>query len=127
MKQFNINKGATLPYLEVVPVNDGRNGFRKLCYAIQTADVYFSMTDVETGIKKISNARAEIVYQEGGDCVDRFKIRYKWNKRDTNTVGRFKATFRIVFGNAPAVEGMDFPDGELLVPIQEDIIVCVNS
>ena len=35
MKQFNINKDATLPYLEIEPVMNGRYNFRKLYEAIQ--------------------------------------------------------------------------------------------
>lgn len=126
MKQFNINQKSTLPYLEIEPTQDGKTTYKSLCYAIQAADVFFSMTDIETGIKKVANAPAEIVVTEYDDCSDRFFIRYKWKKRDTDTIGRYRATFRIVFKDSPVIDGMDLPHGELIVPIQEDIIINVQ-
>ena len=43
MKIFTINKDATLPYLEMEPIVDGRHSFGKLFIAIQSATVKFSM------------------------------------------------------------------------------------
>ena len=55
MKQFVINKNSTLPYLEIEPVHDGRHTYKKLYLAIQAATVTFTMTNMESGIKKIAN------------------------------------------------------------------------
>ena len=68
MKQFNINKDATLPYLELEPVMNGRNTFRKLYEAIQGATVTFSMKNIDTGVWKIANAKAYVV--DCTDCID---------------------------------------------------------
>ena len=76
MKIFNINRGSTVPYLEMEPIVDGRNDFGKLYIAIQSATVTFSMTNVDTGVKKIANAPAYVVPFNDGGCEDRFKIQY---------------------------------------------------
>lgn len=127
MKIFTINKGATLPYLEMEPIVDGRHSFGKLFIAIQSATVKFSMVNVETNVKKIANAEAYVVPFDDGGCEDKFKIQYRWKKRDTAEPGRYKAQFTIKFDNNITVEGMSLPSGELVVPIHEDLIVCVNE
>ena len=53
---FFLTKNSTLPNLRMEVINDGRNDFRKAYLALQAATVTFSMTDMETGIKKIANA-----------------------------------------------------------------------
>ena len=97
MKQFNINKDATLPYLEIEPVMNGRNTFRKLYEALQNADISFSMKNIDTGIWKIANAQANIVNSTEQGCEDRFKIQYRWKTRDTKEAGRYLAQFKIKF------------------------------
>lgn len=125
MKQFNINKDATLPYLEIEPVMNGRNTFRKLYEAIQNADISFSMKNIDTGIWKIANAQANIVNSTEQGCEDRFKIQYRWKTRDTKEAGRYLAQFKIKFLNDIVSGDTIFPKGELIVPIYEDIIVNV--
>lgn len=126
MKQFNINKDATLPYLEIEPIVNGRNSFRKLYEAIQSADVKFSMKNIDTGIWKIANAQAHIVDCTEQGCEERFKIQYRWNKRDTKEVGRYLAQFKITFSDDIVSGSTIFPKGELIVPIGEDIIVNIS-
>jgi hypothetical protein len=125
MKQFNINKDATLPYLEIEPVMNGRNTFRKLYEAIQNADISFSMKNIDTGIWKIANAQANIVNSTEQGCEDRFKIQYRWKTRDTKEAGRYLAQFKIKFLNDIVSGDTIFPKGELIVPIYEDIIVNI--
>ena len=125
MKQFNINKDATLPYLEIEPVMNGRNTFRKLYEALQNADISFSMKNIDTGIWKIANAQANIVNSTEQGCEDRFKIQYRWKTRDTKEAGRYLAQFKIKFLNDIVSGYTIFPKGELIVPIYEDIIVNV--
>ena len=55
MKEFNINKNYTLPYLEMKIIKDGRNDYKKEYYALQNADVYFTMVNLNSGVKVISN------------------------------------------------------------------------
>lgn len=128
MKTFNIKKNATLPYLEMVPIADGRNDFGRLYLAIQSATVTFFMENIATGVKKIANAPVSVVSYDDGGCEDKFKLQYRWNKRDTNEVGRFKGQFRIKFdGNITTDDGSQYPSGELLVPIQEDLMICITE
>lgn len=126
MQQFNINKNATLPYLEIELIQDGRNDYRKAYYAIQNADVYFTMTNLDNGVRIIANSKCEVItYSEG--CEEKFKIRYKWKKNDTKISGRYVGTFKIVFGDDLTVDGYEFPSGELIVPISEELIINVTD
>lgn len=127
MKQFNINKDSMLPYLEIEPILNGRFTFAKLYDAIQNADVTFSMKNVDTGIWKIANAKANIVNCTEQGCEDRFKIQYRWNKRDTKECGRYLAQFKIMFYDDIVSGDYIFPKGELIVPIGEDIIVNISD
>lgn len=125
---FTINKGAELPKLRMELIQDGKSDFRKFYIAIQAADsVTFTMTNLETGIKKIAKAPAEIVYDEDCKCDERYLLQYTWKKRDTNESGTFVGHFHIIFNNKVEVDGMTFPAGELIVPIQEDLIILIND
>lgn len=126
MQEFNINKNATLPYLEMELIQDGRNDYRKAFYALQNADVYFTMTNLDSGIKVISNAKCEVVTYTVG-CEERVKLRYVWKKRDTKNEGRYVGLFKIVFNNDIYSEGYDFPKGELIVPISEELLININN
>ena len=127
MKQFNINKDSELPYLEIEPIANGRNTFLKLYEAIQSAEVTFSMKNIDTGIWKIANAKAYIVNCSNQGCEERFKIQYRWKKRDTKESGRYLAQFKITFSDDIVSGDTIFPKGELIVPIAEDIIVNISD
>lgn len=127
MKQFNINKDSELPYLEIEPVVNGRNTFLKLYEAIQSAEVTFSMKNIDTGVWKIANAKAYIVNCSNQGCEDRFKIQYRWKKRDTKESGRYLAQFKIKFSDDIVSGDTIFPKGELIVPIAEGIIVNIQD
>ena len=127
MKQFVINKNSTLPYLEMEAVQDGRHTYKKLYLALQSATVTFSMANMETGIKKIANAPCYIVPFETDCCEDKFKIQYRWNKRDTSEAGTYIGQFKIKFENEITIEDMTFPKGELIVPIAEELQIVVND
>lgn len=125
---FTINKGAELPKLRMELIQDGKTDFRKYYLAIQAADsVTFTMTNLETGIKKIAKAPAEVVYDEESGCDERYLLQYTWKKRDTNESGTFVGHFHIVFNDQIVAEGMTFPKGELIVPIQENLIIQIND
>lgn len=125
---WSINKGAELPKLRVELIQDGKTDFRKFYLALQAADsVTFTMTNLETGIKKIAKAPAEIVYDENSGCEERYLLQYTWKKRDTNESGTFVGHFHIVFNDQVVAEGMTFPKGELIVPIQEDLIIIIKD
>lgn len=127
MQQFVINKDATLPYLEIEPIRDGRHTYKNLYYALQAADVTFSMTNMETGIKKIANAPCYIIPFSEESCEERLKIQYRWNKRDTSQPGVYIGKFKIKFSEDITYEDYVFPKGELIVPIAEELQIVVND
>jgi len=125
---FSINRGSELPKLRVELIQDGKTDFRKFYLAIQAADsVSFTMTNLETGIKKIAKAPAEVVYDENSGCEERYLLQYTWKKRDTNESGTFIGHFHINFNDQVVADGMVFPKGELIVPIEEDIVIIVKD
>lgn len=125
---FTINKNATLPKLRVELIQDGKTDFHKFYLALQAADsVTFTMTNLETGIKKIAKAPAEIVYDENSGCEERYLLQYTWKKRDTNESGTFVGHFHIKFNDQIVADGLIFPKGELIVPISEDLVILIND
>lgn len=122
---FFINKGATLPTLRMEAINDGRHDFSKLNIALQAADVYFNMTNIENGIRKIANQKAKVIMKEDNGCEDKYIIEYQWKERDTKTPGLYKGEFRIVFNDTVEVDGKTLPIGELIVPISQELHIHI--
>ena len=125
MQQFNIVQNATLPYLEMEVINDGRHNFDKIYIALQAADVTFNMIDNNNGIKKIVNKKCNIVPIENNGCVEKVKVQYQWNKNDTKEKGQFKGYFKVSFKDNIVMEDITFPKGDLIVPIAEELIINV--
>ena len=125
MQQFNIVQNATLPYLEMEVINDGRHNFNKIYVALQAADVTFNMIDNNNGIKKIVNKKCNIVPIENNGCVEKVKVQYQWCKNDTREKGQFKGYFKVSFKDDIVMEDMMFPKGDLIVPIAEELIINV--
>lgn len=125
MQQFNIVQNATLPYLEMEVINDGRHNFNKIYVALQAADVTFNMTDNNNGIKKIVNKKCNIVPIEDNGCIEKVKVQYQWCKNDTKEKGQFKGYFKVSFKDDIVMEDMMFPKGDLIVPIAEELIINV--
>lgn len=125
---FHINKGSELPALRMELIENGKNRYQKFYLAIQGAkSVTFSMWNSDTGVFKIANAPAEVVYDEESGCEERYLLQYKWRKRDTDESGRFTGQFKIVFSDDIYMDGVTFPSGELVVPISEDLSITVND
>lgn len=116
--EFSINKGATLNVLKMELIQDGRNDFQKFYDKIQNANIYFSMTDVITGVKRIAKKETGIEQVEpASDCVgDEFYLTYQFTERDTSVSGRYVGQFEI-----------DFIDdsGTLIVPIREELFINI--
>ena len=125
MQQFNIVQNATLPYLEMEVINDGRHNFDKIYIALQAADVTFNMIDNNNGIKKIVNKKCNIIPIEDNGCIEKVKVRYQWCKNDTREKGQFKGYFKVSFKDDIVMEDMMFPKGDLIVPIAEELIINV--
>lgn len=123
---FIINKESTLPYLRMRLINDGRYDLNHINLALQSADVTFTMINKETGIKKISNAKAYIVSKMNG-CQEEYSIEYRWKKRDTQESGVFIGLFTIKFNIDKLNDNIIIPTGNLIVPIKEELNIIVNN
>jgi hypothetical protein len=129
MQYFYINQNSTLNSLRCELINDGRYDYLKsyrFNNAIQNADVTFSMTNVDNGRIKISKSPATIVLVDQDTCDERYILEYKWQKRDVNDKGIFDGKFEIVFRGDLKEENITYDDGNLIVPIYEDLRICIK-
>jgi len=117
---FNINKGATLPMVIMELIQDGRNDYKNFHEKIQNADVTFTMTNIDTGIKKIGCKPAGCLCKTcdyGNDCDDeQYYVTYQFTEKETNVAGSYVGNFNI-----------DFLDGSgtLIVPIREQLYIHI--
>ena len=81
----------------------------------------------ERNYKKIANAPCYIVPFTEKSCEDKFKIQYRWNKRDTSESGIYIGQFKIKFEDDITIEDITFPKGELIVPIAEELQIIIND
>lgn len=115
--EFHINKNSSLPTLKLELINDGRNDYHKFHEKVQNANIYFTMTDVVTGVKRIAKKKAGIQQVEPESCIgEEFYLIYNFSQKETSLAGRYVGQFEI-----------DFLDGTgtLLVPIRETLYVNV--
>jgi hypothetical protein len=116
--EFHINKNSELPVLKLELIQDGRNDFQKFFEKIQNANIYFSMSDVITGVKRIGKKRTGVALVEPvSDCVgEEYYLTYKFTARDTEKPGRYVGQFTIEF-----LDGT----GNLIVPIREELFINI--
>lgn len=116
--EFYINKNATLPKLKLELIKDGRNDFNKFHDNIQNANITFTMTDVNTGVKKIAckSAGIEEVLPKNNCVCEEFYLVYQFTPKETSVGGRYVGSFEI-----------DFLDGSgtLIVPIREELFINI--
>jgi hypothetical protein len=84
------------------------------------------MMNRETGQFKISKAKAEIVKVVTQGCETKHVLQYSWNIRDVKESGTFKGWFEIKFNGDIKEEGVQYPTGNLIVPIEEELVIYVN-
>jgi hypothetical protein len=128
-QEFYINSGSILPVLRIELINDGRCDFNKsdvIGKALQDAKITFSMRNVDTEILKISNAKCNIVLADNTGCEEKYVIEYKWKERDTKEAGIFQGWFTIDFNGNITENEIDYPEGRLIVPISEDLIIYIK-
>ena len=125
MQIFYIKQNSTNPELRMELVNNGRYNFNKFYDAIQDSVISFSMKNMDNGIIKISNAKADIIPANDCGCDEKYIISYKWKERDTKEKGKFIAHFNIKFNGNISENGTIFPTGNLIVPIQEELIIYI--
>jgi chlorite dismutase len=112
--EWFIKKNATLPVIKVKLSQNGRSDFMKTMSSLAESNVYFSMTDVDTGIPKISSVLATIQTGLTEDGQIEYFTYYQFKKNQTKKVGRFSAEFMVVN-----------TDGVLFLPITEKIYVNI--
>lgn len=125
---FYINSNSTNPSLRVELVNDGKYDFftsHIFNAMIESSDVTFSMWD-ENDILKISKAPCNVFVSETSGCEPRYIIEYQWKKKDTRKKGTFKGKFEISELRHVTEKGQDFPIGNLILPIYEDLIISIK-
>ncbi len=128
MQYFYINQGSTLNVLRMELVQDGIYDFMKSSHfdnALQNADITFSMVDAE-GNLKISDAPCTIAKADEGTCNEHYIIEYHWQKRDTRTKGTFYGIFKIHFYGDLKEEGEIYDEGDIILPIHEQLAIVVK-
>ena len=124
---FYINKDSVNPTLRVELVNDGKYDFftsHIFNATLESSDITFSMWD-EHDVLKISKAQCNIFISDTSGCEPRYIIEYQWKKKDTRKTGTYHCKFEITFGPIKE-EGQDFPNGNLILPIHEELIIVVK-
>ena len=129
MQEFFINKDSLNPVLRMELVTDGKYDYKKsLIYnnSIQNATVTFSMRNISNDILKVSKAKAEIVTAVETGCQTKNILQYTWRKRDVNEPGIYKGWFEIKFNGDIYEDGISFPTGNLIVPIEDELLIYVK-
>lgn len=113
---FYINKNSTLPLLKLDVIQDGRNDAKAIYELIQNSNLYFSMSELETGAKIIGKRPALCIpkYSECG--YDEYYIGYQFSERETKKPGTYVGQFMIEFLNGY---------GTLIMPIKEELFIHV--
>ena len=110
-------------------INDGRYDFYRsdvINKALQDAVITFSMKNVDSGLWKISNAPCNLMLEDSNGCEERYLIEYQWKPRDTKEPGIYQGFFTISFNGNISESGVDFPQGKLIMPISEDLIIHIK-
>lgn len=125
--EFIIKKGSVNPVLRMELIKDGRYDFKKsmIDNALQDSVVKFYMKDVETGLLKVAKADADIVLAQEEGCEEKYILQYKWKERDTKKEGIYEGWFEINFNGNLKEEGVDYPSGKMIVPIQEKLQIII--
>lgn len=129
MQEFYIRQYSVNPILEMELIADGRYDFQKslIQNALQDSRVTFSMKDEETGLLKVAKAEANIVLASDGGCDEKYILQYKWKDKDVAKKGVFNGWFEITFnGDICDGDGTDYPEGNLIVPVEEELRIFVK-
>lgn len=128
MQEFHIKKNSLNPVLEMELIKDGRYDFIKslMNNALQDSVVTFSMKDAETGLLKVSKGKVNILLTDEDSCEEHYILQYKWNKKDVNRQGVFEGWFEIKFNGDIVEDGVDYPEGNLIIPVQEKLMIYID-
>ena len=59
--------------------------------------------------------------------MNKYVLQYKWKERDVNRVGTYQGWFDISFNGNIISDGIDYPTGNLKVPIEESLLIIVKE
>ena len=109
-------------------IKDGRYDFIKslMNNALQDSVVTFSMKDAGTGLLKVSKGKVNILLTDEDSCEEHYILQYKWNKKDVNRQGVFEGWFEIKFNGDIVEDGVDYPEGNLIIPVQEKLMIYID-
>jgi len=116
--EFFIKKNATLPVLKMQVVKDGRSDYNSFMDFIEESAIFFSMTDIETGIPKILTRPAGFVKKElmEPNAPVEYYVYYQFQSKDTRKVGRYEGQF-LLRNN----------DGVLILPIRDKLFINIQE
>ena len=128
MQEFHTRKNSLNPVLEMELIKDGRYDFIKslMNNALQDSVVTFSMKDADTGLLKVSKGKVNILLTDEDSCEEHYILQYKWNKKDVNRQGVFEGWFEIKFNGDIVEDGVDYPEGNLIIPVQEKLMIYID-
>jgi chlorite dismutase len=86
----------------------------KTMSVLSESEVYFSMTDVETGIPKISSVQANVLTGLTEDGQLEYFTYYQFKKNQTKKVGRYSAEFLVTNSH-----------GNLYMPITDSVFINI--
>jgi hypothetical protein len=113
---FIINKNSTLPIMKLDVIQDGRNDVKKIYELIQNSNIYFSMSNLETGVKVIGKKPALCLPKESSCGDDEYYIGYQFSEKETKKPGTYIGQFTIEF-----LDGY----GTLIMPIREELYIHI--
>lgn len=123
---FYIKQGSTLPRIQMELIEDGRHTYRKFHECIQSAEITFTMVNIDTNVTKVAKNKAYIKLRENDDCTEQYVICYDWKARDTKEAGTFKGTFEITFDPNIKNDSYTYPSGVLNMPIRESLYIIIQ-
>lgn len=125
MQFFYIKQGSTLPTLRMELIEDGRHDFHKFHECIQSADITFTMVNIDTNVTKVAKGKAYIKLRENDDCTEQYVICYDWKAHDTKEAGSYEGTFEINFNGNIKNDEYTYPSGLLNMPIRESLLITI--
>jgi len=112
--EWFIKKNATLPVIKVKFSQNGRSQYLNTMSILGESNVFFSMTDVETGIPKISSVQANVLTGLTEDGQLEYFTYYQFKKNQTKKVGRYSAEFLVTNSH-----------GNLYMPITDSVFINI--
>ena len=126
MQNFFINQYSTLPLLKMELIQDGRHDFNKFHDIVQDCKITFTMINKQNNVIKIANAPAYIQLKEHCNCTEEYLICYDWKERDVKEKGVYDAYFTLNFNGNITSELTTFPQGKLILPIEEPLQITIQ-